>query len=298
MVEADIANGRFSKLIKTPEQVKDFKEVLLSKYFKYLKGAFMYYTTEKTKEYPGLTMLEFGYLCREGKILDGKLKHSDADRAFIAANFDTSEAADNPENRLCRFEFIEAMTRLAMTRYGDLINNKIPPHEVFTKFMEENVKYNLTTLQEEIETFRYTQVYTLGVHDVIEANLEILDALYKAYRDRNFLFTLESAKNLIRDAKVQIPPRHVLKMFTSSKMSIINEIEKNHKNRNSYMSMQLVEFYEFIARLADYGFIGTENECIPLHLKVDAAMETFASLVEMTKAEFSDHADYYDESEY
>lgn len=59
--------------------------------------------------------------------------------------------------------------------------------------------------------------------------------------------------------------------------------------------MVFVEFLEFIARVSLYAFQGTEYEGLPLHLKIDTTMDNFANIVEMKKAEFHDHPDYYHE---
>lgn len=57
--------------------------------------------------------------------------------------------------------------------------------------------------------------------------------------------------------------------------------------------MVFVEFLEFIVRVTILAFQESEDEIVPLHLKIDAVMEAIALIVGMKKAEFFDHPDYY-----
>jgi len=52
----------------------------------------------------------------------GEISHADIDRMVIAANLQNPDAvfvmdADNSESSLCRYEFVEVMTRIADMKY-------------------------------------------------------------------------------------------------------------------------------------------------------------------------------------
>eukprot|EP01017_Pseudomicrothorax_dubius_P016222 TRINITY_DN1841_c0_g4_i1.p1 TRINITY_DN1841_c0_g4~~TRINITY_DN1841_c0_g4_i1.p1 ORF type:complete len:342 (+),score=73.87 TRINITY_DN1841_c0_g4_i1:49-1026(+) len=296
MMEADVNNGKFARFLKTTELVTEFKDILLNRYYRYLKGAFTYQISEKCRDYPGMSMLEFGHFCEHAQVTDAKLRVKDIDRIFIASNFETTEVSENPDNRFCRFEFVEAMLRLSVARFPDMQSNKVPATEIFTRFMEEIIGDRMVTPFEETEGFRQAEIYTLGVNDVLAANIDTIDQIYRKYKERQNFLSLENIRTMIRDASLELSSKEIIKLFSYSKMSIINELDSN-KSRISYTSMQFVEFLEFLVRLANQCFNGSEEEKMPLHLKVNELMEALAALVGSTKSDFVDQPEYYDSYE-
>jgi len=59
---------------------------------------------------------------KQTNLKPGELSVGDVDRMVIAANLQSPDAAyiigeDNPETTLCRYEFVEVMTRIADMKY-------------------------------------------------------------------------------------------------------------------------------------------------------------------------------------
>eukprot|EP01017_Pseudomicrothorax_dubius_P024524 TRINITY_DN2605_c0_g1_i1.p2 TRINITY_DN2605_c0_g1~~TRINITY_DN2605_c0_g1_i1.p2 ORF type:complete len:419 (+),score=96.01 TRINITY_DN2605_c0_g1_i1:266-1522(+) len=294
MMDADLRNGKFNRIIKSPEAFAEFKETLFVRY-RYLKSVFIRYISQECSVYPGISFMEFGRMCRDAKILDPRLKGSDIDRAFIAANYEVEESVDNPDSRLCRFEFIEAVLRLALTRFFEQ-GGKVSQAAVFEKFMDTVVRGKFRNATEECENFRRRFVYSLGVNDVLACNMEMVEKLYKKYTDKRIgVVTLENARQLVQESLIFLPDRDVVAAFSYSKMSLINELEQT--TRYSYTTLLFSEFLEFIVRIADLCFRGTESEDLPLHLKVDSTLENIATILGFPRKDFVDLPEYYEDDD-
>lgn len=173
MMEADMRNNKATKLTKSKDEFEDLK-YRIGRYYEGLKNSYIYYLAYYYKDYPGISQLDFGHMCRAAKILDD-MKTSDIDYAFFAADgSDSKEHSFNPNRKLIRFEFMEGLIRLSQLHFRDLTQT-IPAGPLFVRFMEEIIGVSLKTAQEEIEDFRHKEVYTLGVADCLELNKEMLE---------------------------------------------------------------------------------------------------------------------------
>ena len=108
------------------------------------------------------------------------------------------------------------------------------------------VFFNINKWQE----WRETQLWTLEVNDVFEANLDGLKKIFKSYfTTKRSYMDMQDSLNLLNRSSNLIPiEKDVIHCFAMSKMTLPNEIAK----RKDYNSLQLVEFIEFLARVSEF----------------------------------------------
>jgi hypothetical protein len=173
MMEADMRNNKVTKLTKSKDEFEDLKQ-RLGRYYEGLKNSYIFYLAFYYKDYPGISQLDFGHMCRNAKILED-MKTSDIDYAFFAADgTDRQESTFNPNRKLIRYEFMEGIIRLSQLHFRDLTQT-IPTGPLLVRFMEEVIGISLKSAQEEIENFRHQHIYTLAVADCLELNKEMLE---------------------------------------------------------------------------------------------------------------------------
>jgi hypothetical protein len=94
------------------------------------------------------------------------------DRLFIVTNFEIVENNDNPDRALCRYELFEIFVRIANLKYRE--------SGVVATYSEALEKFLYTDIFSKYEPpftwqkFRETEVWTLDVNDILEANLGVL----------------------------------------------------------------------------------------------------------------------------
>ena len=66
-------------------------------------------------------------------------------------------------------------------------------------------------------------------------------------------------------------------------MSVINELDK--KSQVTYIQITYVEFLEFIARIAEITFKGSELEHLELHKKIGHILDDLLVVVDCEKVE-------------
>lgn len=178
MFDADCAANKLPRIVKQPEALTRVKETLYNRYYKKVKSSFLQAITHNFEPYPFITLVDFGRICKDAKILDANLKMTDIDRIFIATNFEVVEQENNPDKQLCRSEFLEVMVRLSFSKFPGLLKNKVEPVDILTKFMDGGFLDNLPDAMEVCDGVRHNLIYTIGVNDVLFCNLEILEKVF------------------------------------------------------------------------------------------------------------------------
>ena len=97
--------------------------------------------------------------------------------------------------------------------------------------------------------WRETQLWTLDVNDLYEANLEPLKKIFKTFftTKKSSMDLTDSINLLIKNANLMPTEKEVIQCYGMSKMTLPNEIAK----RKEYNALQFVEFLEFLARAAE-----------------------------------------------
>lgn len=187
------------------------------------------------------------------------MTHSTIDRLFIAANYAVEKHKNNPERSLLRTNFIEILIRIAIEKY-EKTNKCNTISEAFEMLLQINVKKG--SQEGQWQGFRDNLLWKMEVNDVLEANLENLRKIYKSFE------TGLKAKMNFEDIMtlctvmmdIGIMEKDLLFLFGMSKMTVVREIENNEK----YDYLEFAEFLEFIGRMADFKFEGSELEGLSL----------------------------------
>jgi len=111
--------------------------------------------------------------------VDKNLTSQDIDRIFIATNFEAEDIEENDDKGLCRYEWVEIMARMAKAKFTDkkvvdtvyeacelLLGGYVVPNSI------EKMGW---------QSFRDEQLWTLDVDDMLKANLQGVDALYRMF---------------------------------------------------------------------------------------------------------------------
>jgi hypothetical protein len=101
-------------------------------------------------------------------ILDENLNLSQVDIAFIGANFDENALENNDDKRLCRYEFLEVIGRMAVVKYYNC-DKRSSVAESCQAMIEDYILPNTCEVMPWQE-FRDNQLWTLEVDDVFKAN--------------------------------------------------------------------------------------------------------------------------------
>lgn len=101
-----------------------------------------------------------------------------------------------------------------------------------------------------------------------------------------------------RDGKLVIDKAHVKYAFTMCKMSVIEETAPEAVG--IYQKLQYVEFLEFLGRVAELYFEGSEMEELELHHKLEYLLDELLPIVDAKRVkqetvinEFSESDDDY-----
>jgi len=203
-------------------------------------------------------------------------KTSDLDTIFIAANFEankkSAEAKINDSNSLYRFEFIEALIRIAFAKYG---NGECPagcrpagtPVEALEFLCTLNMDPNLPPeAQVDSNEFRTKRLYFEEVDDVLKADLPLLKTLYSRYRlkppgggRRPKLMKLQHFETMMNDLALvdeQMTIREVQLSYVWSRMLVFDELTDVVRTE----SITFVDFLEVLCRVADTKAFPSKDE--------------------------------------
>ena len=81
----------------------------------------------------------------------------------------------------------------------------------------------------------------------------------------------------MKDKKLELQPNQIKAAFVMSKMSIVEE--SNLDSIKAYDKMQFVEFLEFLARVAELYFEGSEMEELELYVKLEYLLDEILPIV-------------------
>jgi len=161
---------------------------MIKKKHKLLRKAFMFYAGMGSGDPFCLGLNSYTSFLEESNIPDRdskQCKRSDCDTLYIVANFSTKDAPQsegNSDNALARFEFIEAMIRLAVAKYGKgVATNEVS--DAIQMILSQNVEPNLKLVANlDPNDFRKDRLYTEECDDLFRKHEKVLRALYSRYR--------------------------------------------------------------------------------------------------------------------
>ena len=159
------------------------------------------------------------------------------------------------------------------------------------------------------QEFRDEDLWSRPCELVYTLNHKALKELYETYSrtnrgknkkpfDADFMIFEDCELMFTKDCRLKIPIRTIRQAHALSKMTVINEIDKNSELQ--YLKLEYVEFLEFIARLGDIHFQGSELENLDLHEKIEHILDEILPIIgaqrkkqRITIDEFSQSDDDY-----
>lgn len=264
MLEQDLKFGKTSKLTKTKKDADDLKAVLIKHYLD-IKNIFLYIASNSS--YPTMGLNDFTSFINTSKIMDKNVNLSTVDRQFIATNVSTNPYKQSAERELHRYEFVEVIVRLGISKYKD---PKIAPnlHEAAEMILSNDV----IPKNKAVDGFNFRDkfMYNLKCDEILKKNEVVIKKLYESFLNPNKKFvTLEEARKLLKKSDMNVSDFRVAPCYTESMMSRIDTMS----DMTVLQQMKYVEFLVFICRVAHEIFIGTKQEHLGLHLKIDEVLD-------------------------
>ena len=177
-----------------------------------------------------------------------------------------------------RYKFVEMLVRIAEAKYirtdkEDRID------EAFERLMEEVILENYAW--EPWMEFRKEKLWTLEVNDVLTVNMEGLALVQKHYHTakRKYMTKKDAIALMTKDTPVGMNERDTLYCYGMSKMTIIDEKNQSKK----YNRLELVEFAEFIGRVADLKY--KDSLQLDLGQKIEFVLDDIFLLIDYKRHE-------------
>ncbi|KAG1678758.1 hypothetical protein FOA52_012798 [Chlamydomonas sp. UWO 241] len=247
---------------------------VLLQYYKQWYAAFMFYAGCGSGSDPyHMPLNSFTQFLDDCSIADSEsqfIKRSDCDTIFIVCNFQpdkkSAEAAVNLENAMMRYEFLEALCRAGLAKYGKGVATDDVALAV-RMLLEENVVPNLPASAACVPNeFREQRLYTEEVDMLFKRHAVLLKAIYSRYRLkpsggglRTKVMRLEGWNMMLSDAKLidsQLTLTDGTLAFLWSRMMTIDEI----KDYQKYSSFSFIDMLEGLGRIADMKSLPLESE--------------------------------------
>lgn len=197
---------------------------------------------------------------------------ANCDNIFVVSNFEEEKsnltkkeaaaqkllAKENDDRALMRFEFVEAVVRLAIAKHG-MKTDTDDVSEAVDMLLEREIIPNLCPeATEDADVFRRERLYNEENDLVLHEHLPFLRACYTLFKQmglkekhshlgmEGFLNMLE-ASNLLGTA-TGFSKREAKLVMIWSKMSVVDEI----RHRNRAITLTFVDFLEALGRVADW----------------------------------------------
>ncbi|DBA90981.1 TPA: hypothetical protein ACH3X2_004190 [Trebouxia sp. C0005] len=259
--------ARENKNSKAPVEDKvALKEIhdTVRQHYELINSAFTFYPTGSSADVFHMGLNNFTAMLEDCKIADAEsqyVRRSDCDTLFIVANYQPDKkdpsVAVNDEHALMRFEFLEAIVRLAVAKYGKAQQTESVATAV-QMLCEQNLMPGVRSVALTApNTFRTERLYTEEVDLLYKKHLVLLKAIYTAFRRApnggglrlkvlrmdSWLGLLEAGHLLDADLGLQ----QAQLCFLWSRMLVVDEI----KDFGRHEALSFVDFLEALARVAE-----------------------------------------------
>jgi len=267
-----LTKGRFIKVMAKAdddgvagiaEELEETREVLML-HFAMIARLFNYYCCLQPDNDEAMFSMKFNAwatLCRDLKLSNQKSKYckpADCDNVFVATNFEEQKdgalADANDDLALMRFEFLEALTRVALLKFGkeEGVHDVSESVEKLLNFLKPAVPEQVSI---EANVFR-VRLYTEPCSKLFERHQHLLQAVYCFFRTGGRKKTLMLDGWLaVCDAagwttRPEMSGFDAKLVFMWSQMCISNEVT----NRTRLVSLTWIEFLEAMGRVSEIFF--------------------------------------------
>lgn len=190
---------------------------------------------------PNIQQIDILEFIHKMDLIDNALKPAAIDVCFAAVNSRPKPGVI--KTGLSRGEFIEFLVRIALIKYKD---TEKKASNAVKKLIEEEIRPKFTFFPTWME-FRNRYLWTLDVNDVFQANLVSLQKLYSRNQTIHKTWLEMAEANHMFTQETSLVTEFVFKTcYGFSKMTVIDETTTGVQ----HYRMQIVEFFELIARVA------------------------------------------------
>ncbi|GAQ85604.1 hypothetical protein KFL_002440100 [Klebsormidium nitens] len=253
---------RFMKTLGSADDVARLRVVLRNNFMN-IMHIFDYFGTMEISEPYAIQLKAYDLWLKSSKIPDetsAACKMTDCERVFISSNYEydknTLESEINDDNSLTRFEFIEALIRLAVAKYGD-VSRKLNTPEAVERLLREHVFPNSPVpLDVDQNAFRKNQLYRPEIDAVFRAHEPLLRAIFGYYKGIRTMpnnpgryMELPHWLDLVSDVRLLDPAPGAPEtkgLFVYSRMLVADEL----LDHDRAVSCTFIDFLEMLARMA------------------------------------------------
>ena len=264
--DLDFGFSKLAQVVKSVPAQESLREFMVQRY-DFFKDVFLTLTLQ-SGNFPYINSQDFARFCREIKVIDKTINQSRIDTivSYVKAKpkgVDLQKLPKQGPLDLSRFEFLEALVRVAIAKYKDLgpSTSAISIQEAFEQLYNENILPNFTPAPWQV--FRDEELWTREVNLVFFDNAEGLKKLYQRYCSGvTQKVSYESAIKLLTvDFSIQLDKFDAIYCYGMSLSTCSDLFKMTHLK---LLSMSYEEFLEMIARTADVHFKDSEFEARPL----------------------------------
>jgi hypothetical protein len=165
---------------------------------------------------------DFTSFVHRSELFDKTINLSTVDRNFIATNVSNNPYKNSAERELHRYEFIEVIVRLALSKYKDTKVTATLQDAVEKILSEDIIPKNPAV---DGFNFREEHMYNLKVDEIFKKNEQVIKKLYDSFLNPNKKFiTLEECSKLLKNAKLNVNDSKVSPCYAESMMSRIDTL--------------------------------------------------------------------------
>jgi len=275
---------------ETDKELEELKHVLMENVV-HLQQCFSYYCCVKERSYDSFCMglLAYTEMLMELDYQDdvnGFCKKRDIDLVFITVNVEdksSEKTADeklkdkmNADTALMRFEFLQAVVRLAINKYIKVSPGGAPQvtndvSDALSMYIDRMRKLHPKESWHDPDVFRRNRLYRLHVNDIFERHETWLKELYKFYSNTGsdakdmtagksgILLSLDEWTNFVLDVGLvdtEVTERELSLCFIWSQTFVSDEI----KRREKMIHCMHVDFFEALARICCFKALPTDAQ--------------------------------------
>jgi hypothetical protein len=239
--ESDLKCMKINRIVREYHELDQVVDILRKNYPK-IKSIF--FELIIGKNYPYIDKEGFIGFCNTCEILDSYSNLERLESIFYFTNVEVVSHEKNPDNKLCRYEFLEILVRLALSKFHDLdaqYSTKLQ------KLLDDHV-YKFSFFSKAAR-FRKEKLYNIDVNEILERNIGGLQNLMNKYKENSGRYiSIKGAGELLQSVDWKLDEHQLLRLFANSKMAIIDEMS----SENSYEKLEFIEMIELICRVIDF----------------------------------------------
>ena len=277
----DFKYSKIHKVVKVEDEMAKVKDIL-HKHFVFLQQVFKYYSSQGGTQTYSMGSNSFTDFSSHIRVIQkGVFELKDLDTVFIATNVDLVKSKENPERALTRYEFLEAIVRIAVNRF---VRTKVLPTP--SKALERLLSNHILprARSHNPAAFRMSRLYNEQCDEVFKEFNEEITELWDHFATRRFPgepFTLTNNQWLQLVDYCNIAEIFPELTISEAKFAFANaqELVVNEMVDTDYKTLSFPEYLEALGWLGQFTIPEDRAECDPLapYLKsvVRAAIEAY-----------------------